>query len=261
MALDDELRHLFASDRMDVPVRPDAEHIIVAGARRVRRRRIAATATGGAVVLIVIAGVALAGGQPGDMPPATRKPTTASTTSAELVKTSDEAPPAAPPVTSAEDEPEHTPPSTDSSEETDTSTPGLAFPVFGPTGFRGLELGQTLEEAQATGVLGDQNSPTGPYCDYYHLMVDGEPAGWVLVSDTVQAIDSDALQTPEGIGAGSTLEQAATAYPDVGDQFGTQNGHAIVAAPGNDNARYNLQFADGKIVRVALEADGLPCHG
>jgi len=261
MALDDELRHLFASDRMDVPVRPDAEHIIVAGARRVRRRRIAAAATGGAVVLIVIAGVVLAGGQPGDMPPATRKPTTAPTTSAELVKTSDEAPPAAPPVTSDEDEPEGTSPSTDSSEETNTSTPGLAFPVLGPTGFRGLELGQTLEEAQATGVLGDEDPAIGRQCDYYHLMVDGQAAGWVLVSDTVQAIDSDALQTPEGIGAGSTLDQAAAAYPDVGDQFVTQNGRAIVAAPGNDNARYNLRFTDDGISRIALEADGLPCYG
>jgi hypothetical protein len=195
------------------------------------------------------------------MPPATRKPTALpTTTSVELTQDGSDST-SSPPDTTVGGEQAHGESTTDSSEETDTETPGPNLPVLGPTGFRGLELGQTVEEAKATGVLGDQDTAIGQYCDYYHLMVDGQPAGWVLVSDTVQAIDSDALQTPEGIGAGSTLEQAEAAYPDIGDQFTTQYGRVLVAVPGNDNARYSLQFNTDGIYRVALEADGLPCYG
>ncbi|MBB5958807.1 hypothetical protein FHS29_005416 [Saccharothrix tamanrassetensis] len=52
MELDERLRELFQDDRLDLPVRPGAEHVIVVGARRRRRARVAvAGALAGVVVL------------------------------------------------------------------------------------------------------------------------------------------------------------------------------------------------------------------
>jgi hypothetical protein len=261
MDLDDELRRLLASDRLDVPVRPDAEHNIVTGARRVRRRRIATAATGGAVavVAVVLTGVALASGQPDAVSAATNNPTTTSSSAVDTgssVASSDESPP----DTSAEDGQNDTPPVSDGSD--DTETPGVDFPVLGPTGFRELELGQTVDEAQATGLLGDRDPVmgVGGGCDYHRLLMDGpgDFAGFVLVSDTVLYIDSNRMQTPEGIGPGSTVEQAKALYPDL-DEEAAEKGSALVAVPGNDNAQYRLQFTDGEIARIALQEADQPC--
>lgn len=263
MDLDDELRRLLASDRLDVPVRPDAEHNIVTGARRVRRRRIATVTTGGAVAVaaVVFAGVALASGQPDGVSAATHNPTTTSSSAVDtgsLVESTGESAP----DTRAGGDQNDTPPVSDGSDDTDTDTPGVEFPVLGPTGFRELELGQTVDEAQATGQLGDRDPVmgVGGGCDYHRLLMDGpgDFAGFVLVSDTVLDIDSNRMQTPEGIGPGSTVEQAKALYPDL-DEEAAAKGSALVAVPGNDNAQYRLQFTDGEIARIALQEADQPC--
>jgi hypothetical protein len=76
--LDDELRRLFQDQRLDIPVKPGAEHAVVTGARRVRRRRTALAGAGSAfaVAALVAGGVALAGlGGSSSMPPAGPPPT------------------------------------------------------------------------------------------------------------------------------------------------------------------------------------------
>ncbi|GLZ41243.1 hypothetical protein [Actinokineospora sp. NBRC 105648] len=73
MNVDQELRRLFADDRLDVPAKAGAAEAVVAGAHRVRRRRVAAGAAGGAVLaaLLVTGGVVLAGmGSASQLPPA-----------------------------------------------------------------------------------------------------------------------------------------------------------------------------------------------
>lgn len=258
MGLDDDLRRLFASDDMDVPVRSDAEHVIVAGARRLRVRRIATAATGGAVAMVVVAGVVLAGGQPGAMPPADHVTATTTSSSLEVVETETESESPPPTGTSAEDEPDPT--TSDSTEQAGTSTEGPAFPVVGPTGLADLTLGQTMEEAQATGMLGDQQ-PSGAACEAYDLLLDGSVVGSVLVSSTVQAISGE-LQTPEGIGPGSTLDQAEAQYSDLDMRYRPAvPDPGLASVPGNDDAKYRLIFGDsGEVITVTLESADQTCY-
>jgi hypothetical protein len=61
--LDEELRRLFADDRLTLPVAENVEHAVLAGAHRRRRRRTAAAAVSGvlAVAALVFVGAALTG--------------------------------------------------------------------------------------------------------------------------------------------------------------------------------------------------------
>src|SRR5690348_3337808 len=135
--LDDELRELLGSDRLDVPVRADAEEIIVAGARRLRRRRIVAATASGAlgVVAAIVAGFVLAGGTPDAMPPATSttipRPTAPPI---EFTSLPGESTAQAPPLGTTTTTSSPTKPTT----KTKTSNPGppdLNYEVIGPTGF------------------------------------------------------------------------------------------------------------------------------
>lgn len=263
MDLDDELRQLFTSDRLDVPVRADADQVILAGARRIRRRRIAtATATGVfAVVVAVIGGIALAGGNPDAMPPATTKPPTPpAATSAEVTSlpgaSSAAAPPLAAGTTTTTTKAPPPPPAT---RTTDPRPPVLNYAVLGPTGFRALELGQTLEEAQATGLLGDVVEDGGPEgCSVYALTT--RPSGQVYVSGTVQAIVADPVQTPEGVGRGWTIAQVKKVYPELDEEFAAAEGQFLVSVPGNSSAHYRLAFAGGLVTGVSLQSADRSCY-
>lgn len=265
MDLDDELRELFTSDRLAVTVRADAEQIIVTGARRMRRRRIAAATASGAlgVVVVVAAGIALAGGDHGAMPPATVNPTTRTMNSS--------APLAAPPATTTSTPPPQVatttrtpkktnPPSTSTTKTGAPRPPVISAYVIGPTGYRGLALGQTVEEAQASGRLGplieDNNG-----CAVYEMVTDVMTAsGRVYVAGTVQAIAPLPAKTPEGVGKGWTVEQVMEVYPDLDEAAATAGGRVLISVPGNASASYRLEFAGGKVTSVALQA-GSSCVG
>lgn len=263
MNLDDELRELFtADDRHDVPVRQDAEALIVAGARRVRRRRIVAATASGAlgVVAAVVAAVALGGGSPDALPPATDVPTTlpaassvrvttqTTPTSAHYARTST---PSRTTTTTTRPRTNAVPPQT-----VTQPPPDLGYPRLGPAGLKGLVLGQTLDEAQATGMLGQKTGNSGP-CGVYEL-VDDQTTGSVYISTTVQAIFADPTQTPEGVGAGWTIAQAKAVYPALDDAVAAA-GQAVVPVPGNSAAAYGLQFADGKVTQVSLRLSKQLC--
>jgi len=276
MALDDELRRMFAEaddDRLDVSVRPDAEQLIVAGARRVRRRRIAAAGAGGAaaVVAVILGGIALAGGSPDAMPPAiidstTVAPPTTSSSGASLTS----APSA--PNTSAQSHNSNTQtnhqPNVDTGEPELTdrvdAPPVLNFEVLGPTGIRSLVLGQTFDSAETTAMLGDKT--VGGACDQYQLLLDSTPSGSVYISPAgggkVEAISSSVAQTPEGVGPGWTVKQVSAVYPSVTEADVANYGKGYTAAPGNPNARYSLTFNnDGVLTGYGLESDSQPCFG
>jgi len=261
MDLDDELRQLFTSDRLDVPVRADAEEVIVAGARRVRRRRIAAATAGGAcaIVVVVAAGIALAGGGPDAMPPAIVNPTTP--TSASSVNAGpplSESTPTGPSMNTATSTSTSTPkPPTTKTKTSDPGPPNLSFPVVGPTGYKALELGQTLEDAQATGLVGDSGTSQGS-CTRYELLSDDRASGYVLISDTVQVIAADPVQTPEGVGPGWTVAQVKEVYSGL-DEDAATDGHAVVPVEGNSAASFELQFAGGEVTRVTLQLDSSAC--
>ncbi|TDV50931.1 hypothetical protein [Actinophytocola oryzae] len=262
MALDDELRQLFTTDdRLDVPVRGDAEQIIVAGARRVRRRRIVAATASGAlgVVVVVVVGIALAGASPDAMPPATANSTTrpaapVSSSTSPPTHTSATAPAVepGPEDTTTEKQPKSTP-----TKPTDAGPPALRFQVVGPTGLRALTLGQTIEEAQATGLLGAKTSDEGD-CAVYALAGDDRVSGQVYIATTVRMIEADPVQTPEGVGPGWTIGQVEDVYPAL-DEADADTGHALVPVPGNAAAGFLFGFADGVVTTVTLQSTDQTC--
>jgi hypothetical protein len=234
--LDDELRRLFADDRLDLPVARHAGAAVVAGARRRRRNRVALTAAGGvlAVVAVVFAGLALSGiGRPTTVPAATGPVLTMTV-------------PTTPPTTSAP-----------------TTLPqvlpdGRAL-VLGPYGYNKLLLGMRWQEAQATGLF--QASSPGKVsadCLRYTVLVDQiyvlktkapptPSAGSVPVQDklevlvsvrdgVVQLIGGPLLRTPEGIGVGSARQDLAEAYPKL--DLPTRGGTTVVQVNQNPNAIY-----------------------
>ena len=268
MDLDDELRQLFTSERMDVAIRPDANEVIVAGASRVRRRRIATATAGGAlaVVAAVVASVVLTGGDRDAMPPATGTPTTDHSTSSAMsssettmstnrttTSTSRAGTGNTPPV-------QNTAPSTGTSGTSVTDPPDPGHPVIGPTGYGGIRLGMTLAEAKATGLLGEPSHEAEGGCPSYTLLVDG-PYAAASISDTVQAINTSGTQTPEGIGQGATFEQLKAVYPELQNQTVEPNGYALVAAPGNPNGQYRFWFDAGAVTNVSLQFVNQECWG
>jgi len=269
MDLDDDLRRLFADERLEVSARPGAEDVIVAGARRVRRRRIAAvTATGAlAVVAMAAAGILLAGGNPDAMPPANRYKNTPSSTTT-TTTTSPSQPSTMRTVSTGTVQGNDQPPATNEPENTETSTPlpdlppRLNLPVLGPSGFSALQLGQTQEEAEATGMVGVSTSEQYGNCSEYQLLVDTVHVGWVYFSSSgVAAIMPFEAQTPEGVGLGWTVEQAAAVYPDFDMSFARTNGYAVVSAPGDQGATFRLLVDTNmnQVTRVTLQTAAQPC--
>ena len=269
MNLDDDLRRLFADERLEVPARPGAEDVIVAGARRVRRRRIAAVTASGAVaaVAVVAAGVLLAGGHPDAMPPANRYKNTPTSTSATTTTTTTRSSTAQTvpqgTVTGNEDPPptreeENTGPT----EPTVEPPPVLNLPVLGPTGYEAVQLGQTQEEAEATGMVGVPTDQTYGSCSEYELLSNSAHAGWLYFSSSgVAAIMPYEAQTPEGVGPGWTIEQAAAVYPEIDAESALVNGYAVVAAPGNPDATYRLLVDVNmeRITRITMQTAAQPC--
>lgn len=255
MDLDDELRRMFANadERLDVAVRPDAEQLIVAGARRVRRRRIAAVTTGGALALVALVGggIALAGHGPQAMPPAanqtetrTAAPTSGTATSPS-VGTTTAIPPVTQPPQSTTKSIEQPPPSND-------APPPVVGEQIGPMGWRGLRLGMSYDDALAAGLIDPGEPPTDAGCVSYPLLLDGEPAGEALISTNgvrvINPAPTLAVHTPEGASYGWTVEQVRAVYPDLGEQENT-----LVVAPGNREAGYRLEFAGGQLADINLQ--------
>ena len=272
MNLDDELKRLFADERLEVPPRPGAEDVIVAGAQRVRRRRIAAVSASGAlaVVATVAAGVLIAGGHQDAMPPANRyksTPTSTTTTTTTTVSSSTQSSmtQTVPRGTLGGDEgppPTHEEESTEPTSPTVAPPPSLDHPVLGPTGFQALQLGQTQQEAEATGMVGVSSGQYGDNCSEYQLLADGVHIGLVYFRDGgLTALMPFTSQTPEGVGPGWTVEQAAAVYPDLDVEFALVNRYAIVSVPGNPGATFRLLVDSGvdEIVRVTMQTAAQPC--
>lgn len=270
MNLDDELKRLFADERLEVPARPGAEDVIVAGAQRVRRRRIAAVTASGAlaVVAAVAAGVLVTSGNQDAMPPANRyknTPTSTTTTTTTTSSTQASSTQTVPRGTISGNE---QPPATKDEESTEPTTPSadpppaLNYPVLGPTGFQALQLGQTQEEAEATGMVGVSTGQYGDNCSEYQLLVDGVDVGLVYFRDGgLVALMPFTSQTPEGVGPEWTVQQAAAVYPDLDVEFALANRYAIVSVPGNPAATFRLLVDSGvdELVRITMQTAAQPC--
>lgn len=267
MELDDELRRMFANvdDQLDVPVRPDAEQTIVAGAQRVRRRRLAAVSASGAaaVVVVVAAGIALANPTPDAMPPAhtptstSSTPTSPSSAASQTTEsgTGVAVPPAAPPATET-DPPEQT------TEDLPTE-PEVTGEQIGPFGFRDLRLGMDYETAVATGMVGAGDPPPpGPGCAGYPLLIDGVSVGDVGLSGErgVVAIAPDLpVHNVDGVSVGWTTEQFLAKYPDKAEEV-EMYGIVTVPVTGNPDAFYRFDvYKDRGVTTITLQMSGDIC--
>lgn len=256
MNIDDELRRLFADERLELAVRPGAEQRIVAGARRIRRRRYAAvTAAAVVAVLAVGSGIALAGtGGQESLPPAvsTTDPVpTTSATSPPATTSTRPSPPAAKNTT---------PPSVPDRKVDETAEPPPTqekpnLPVIGPDSFGSLTLGMSADAALATGLLGQAEADDGACIRYA-----GTFGGNVLVSAKLGLVRigvTSPVATPAGIRLGSTVAEVRAAYPNAWDyRMGLKAGNFgfIVGGP---NGAYDPWPETSQVVRIdiAIESD------
>ncbi|PXY31797.1 hypothetical protein [Prauserella muralis] len=271
--LDAELRRLFDDERLGLLPKPDAAQSVVAGARRIRRRRAAMAGSGGAlVVLALVGGGLLLGGQRQPMetpdahiaaPPAGTGGTSSVTTTAQPTSPPQvRSLPGTPPVDSSS---ESESPATSSRQSTARTTSSLppdastlrAAPVFGPESYQKLTLGMSYRDAAATGMLAgaDQSPPPENACSTYRLAEGATAIRDVTISGSagVVVIRAGEAVTPEGIGAGSSLDQVRAAYPDLASES------AGYSASAGANSRYFFTASDDSVTEVQLRASGSSC--
>ena len=276
MDLDDELHKLFADERLEVPARPEADRVIVAGARRIRRRRAGVVFGGGMLSLATMLAAGTAFGVSGDAP--RRTPTAVAAESSELTTTTTPAPvstttPVVPtstvePSTASIARSTTTTPKPTSATSTTTSTkakPPSGALMFGPTTVNGLRLGMTAGEAVATGlVTARSGSTTATGCQGYDWAgrASHAPAYPLLFSPKYGLVRIGGLpeaETPEGIYDGSTDDDVKAVYPDqAGSHMGT--GEWVTAVPGNPPARYWLIIPDHVVPDMRLELAVQDCY-
>lgn len=263
--LEDGLRRLFHDDRLTISPSPSARAGIVAGARRVKRRRELAMAGGStmAAVVAIAAGVVLAT-QPGDGgrsiaapentsslhpagPAKPSAPTSSSgkkTTGPKTTGSVDSGPPSGggdvPPTEGSEP-----PPSGDNT---------AALPVdgttIGPNGYGALTLGMSFADAQP--YLADADQPLEE-CGQYSL---AEGAGTVstvsfTAAGTLVLITASGGRTPEGMGAGNSLDELRASYPE-GRELESGEGFEADAA---SQAVYKFGLADGSAQSLYLSSN------
>ncbi|HEY3749560.1 MAG TPA: hypothetical protein VGL80_10195 [Pseudonocardiaceae bacterium] len=276
--LDEELRRLFADERLTLPVAENVEHAVLAGAHRRRRRRTAAAAAGGvlAVAALVFVGATLTGvggHLTGKVTAAAASPRLSTTL------TTSEPPPSI--VDDAD--------------------------VIGPYGAEGLKLGMPAAAALKTDITGtplgkasgagkcmgytvipamavDPPESTDPYSARTILPttvavppttesptpasraaalrsgVDGELVKervlTVFVSPRhgiVQLGGAAGLHTPEGIGPGTSEKRVYTVYATAAQ--GVDKRSVDVPVPGNDAASYVFYIgADGTVESLWLRS-------
>ena len=262
--LGDELRRLFADDRLTLPVSHETETRVVTAARRRRRNRRVLATTGGvlAMAAVVVAGAVLSGlahpshrvGTAAGGPPVLST-TAVTTTTAPTVSTL-------------------APDATDDS-----------VAVLGPDGVGTVYLGMSWQKALATGLLRKSGPVTSAGCSRYIVLIPpsgvrptaptgptGPRASTVPVWDdstqivvsvrdgVVQLIAGPALHTPEGIGIGSSREDLSEAYPKV--IVPVHSGTTFVPVNGNPYAVYAFNVnSDGTVTSFSLRMAKSDCLG
>ena len=135
---------------------------------------------------------------------------------------------------------------------TATSFAGADPATVGPTGYKGLHMGQSAADGEATGLLVDKQ-PDGACTRYYLAPSEGgqdraggvwfdRNQGLVLLSGT------DRTHTPEGITVDSTLDQVRHAYPDLVQLPPPEDHVYTTEVPGHPNLHYRFAISNVQTV-------------
>lgn len=143
-----------------------------------------------------------------------------------------------------------------------------AAPTLGPDGYGALRLGQSPAEATATRLISEVEKTEG--CSAAWLRdaprsSDGSTDGLVVFSDKLGLIAIGAygdIATPRGLHVGSSVADLNAAYPDweSATDPGTDEGRGYAPVPGNDEAVYRIEVADGKVVTLTLQHERQDCY-
>jgi len=141
-----------------------------------------------------------------------------------------------------------------------TATAGAGGATIGPDGYKGLHLGQTAAEAEATGLLVDRQP--GECTRYYLNPSEGtqNPGGGVWIDQRVGLVfvsGTERTHTPEGITMGSTLDQVREAYPQLRPVPPTDYVYTA-DVPGHPGANYRFAVDEQQRVRdYGVNADDM----
>jgi cytoskeletal protein RodZ len=242
--LEDELKRLFADERLDVQVAADAEKTVVAGARRRRRRRVALVSAVGVVAAAVVAtGTIVLARSPehteaADNPTLRITSTTAGTAVSDGPSSSSGPPstsPQLPPSATTESSRTSTkPPTSVSSKATvSPSAPQVAGTVLNANGYGPFRFGMNQAQVEAAGQV--TLMPSAGACVGYTVTGSGVHLYVSKTTGLAQVQVSSGVRTPEGIGVGSTEDDVKAKYPSYRD--------GQVAVPGNTTATYLFTFS------------------
>jgi hypothetical protein len=145
--------------------------------------------------------------------------------------------------------------------------------VLGPCGYGSLTLGMTGSQAIGTGLTVGTTTDPGSCGGVNDGFLRGAPTpgpglsgnnGRLFFSDITQELIAiyayPGVQTPQGIGIGSSTARVRAAYPDwnpvpvPGSSIGELLGG--VMDPGNPNAYFRMLVVGGKVVALSLNANG-----
>lgn len=139
-----------------------------------------------------------------------------------------------------------------------TSVAGSAD-VLGPKGYQDLELGQTFQEAMATGKVTKEEGGEG----FGYALTGHASTTFCLTPEggLMAILSSDpALQTPEGIGVGSTRAEVLGAYPKAaGYPEGPAAKAGIVKVALGDHRLYEIDLEKDQVSMVILRLEAQTC--
>ncbi|MDV6014533.1 hypothetical protein [Haloechinothrix sp. LS1_15] len=266
--LGQDLRRLFADERLTVPHSEGAGEAIVAGARRRRRRRHAATGSAVATGVLMLAGVAVAVPQVYDSPPHVASPADSDDGDARGQEPAEPTTPEASPEEDAADpgrelheqrERERTTPRSPAA-EVEPGEPGngehdgMTFggdPTLGPGGYGALRIGMGFEDAREAGLLANAGAGPPEGCDSYTLAEGTDSVRTVRISAStgVAVIIASGAETPAGAEIGDTLDEVSEAHPGLDGDAGTYRAKAA------EGAHYLFEFDEGVLERLSLRSD------